>query len=260
MGKLVDAKELTEIRVSKTQRLGQIGSSKGNQVKWFDTEKNIYIKLDCLGYEGKVEKAVSHFLGFTNLRKEEYVQYNVCEVVEDGNVLGRGCYSENFVGAAEQEITVVDLLDMLMLGYAITYGDLRDSLYPIVKFDVKEYIDKPLCIDAITKNEDRHFRNISFIFKEGKYTPARIYDNGAACFSDLLTYPMNMELTTCFQLVQAKPFSISFERQLQGVMPLRIRYDEYLDSVDVYEECNVRIIDVIRRGLKETEGLAWVRY
>ena len=27
---------------------------------------------------------------------------------------GTGCYSENFVGIAEQEITVADLLDMLM--------------------------------------------------------------------------------------------------------------------------------------------------
>ena len=173
---------------------------------------------------------------------------------------GTGCYSENFVGIAEQEITVADLLDMLMLGYAITYDDLRDSLYPVVKFDIKKYIDKLLCIDSITRNEDRHFRNISFIFKGGKYTPAKIYDNGAVCFSDLLTYPMSMDLATCFQSVQAKPFSVSFERQLQGVKPLRILYEEYLDSIDVHKEHNARIINVIRRGLKETEGLAWVRY
>lgn len=259
MRKLVDAKELIEVRVSKSQRLGQIGGSKGNQVKWFDTENNIYVKLDCLGYEGKVEKAVSHLLGFTNLKQEEYVQYYVCKIIEEGKVLGTGCYSENFVGVAEREVTVADLLDRLMLSYAITYDDLRDSLYPIVKFDVKEYIDKLLCIDAITRNEDRHFRNISFIFKDGKYMPAKIYDNGAACFSDLLTYPMDMDLDTCFQTVQAKPFSVSFEKQLQGVIPLRIRYGEYLASVDIHEERNVRIINAIKRGLQETEGLAWVR-
>ena len=55
-------------------------------------------------------------------------------------------------------------------------------MYPIVKFDVKEYIDKILCIDAITRNEDRHFRNISFLYKGGVYVPGRVYDNGASCF------------------------------------------------------------------------------
>lgn len=258
MKKLIDAKELTEVRVSKLQRLGRIGSSKGNQAKWFDAEKNIYIKLDCLGYEGKVEKAVSHFPGFTNLKEEEYVQYQVCKIIEDGEVLGTGCYSKNFVGIGEREVTVADLLDTLMLGYVITYDDLRDSLYPIVKFDIKEYIDKLLCIDAITRNEDRHFRNISFIFKDGKYSPARIYDNGGACFSDLLTYPMEMDFTVCFQSVQAKPFFVNFSRQLQGVKPLQIRYEEYLDSLDVYDEQNIRIISTIKKGLKETEGVAWV--
>ncbi len=163
------------------------------------------------------------------------------------------------MGIDEQEVMVTDLLDALMLGYAITYDDLRDSLYPVIKFDIKEYIDKLLCIDAITRNEDRHFRNISFIFKEGKYTPAKIYDNGGACFSDLLTYPMEMDLDTCFQSVQAKPFFVNFERQLQGVRPLRVRYEEYLESIDVHEERNVRIINVIKRGLAETEGLVWVR-
>ena len=48
---------------------------------------------------------------------------------------------------------------------------MRDSLYPVAKFDIKEYIDKLLCIDAITRNEDRHFRNISFIFKGGSIHP-----------------------------------------------------------------------------------------
>lgn len=138
------------------------------------------------------------------IMREQTIMIDLLMVRNEGKLfIGTGCYSENFVGIAEQEITVADLLDMLMLGYAITYDDLRDSLYPVVKFDIKEYIDKLLCIDAITRNEDRHFRNISFIFKGGKYTPAKIYDNGAACFLDLLTYPMSMDIATCFQSVQA---------------------------------------------------------
>lgn len=257
--KLIDAKEILCIHVHETQRLGSLGGSKGNQVKWFDTEKNIYVKLDCLGYEGKAEKAVSHFLGFTNLGKGEYVEYHVCGIIEDGKYLGTGCYSENFVKPGEKEVTVADILDTLILGYAITYDELRDSLYPVIGFDAKGYIDKILCIDAIIRNEDRHFRNISFLCKNGVYTPARIYDNGAGCLSDLLTYPMEADFDSCLNRVMAKPFSINFLRQLQGVKPLYVKYDEYLSAVDVHEARNVRIINVIKRGLAETEGIAWVR-
>lgn len=57
----------------------------------------------------------------------------------------------------------------------------------------------------------------------------------------------------------AKPFSINFLRQLQGVKPLYVKYDKYLSAVDVHEARNVRIINVIKRGLAETEGIAWVR-
>lgn len=46
---------------------------------------------------------------------------------------------------------------------------------------------------------------------------------------------------------------------MKGVTPLHIHYGEYLASVDIHEERNVRIINAIKRGLQETEGLAWVR-
>ena len=44
----------------------------------------------------------------------------------DGKHLGTGCYSENFVGLGEKEVTVADLLDSILLGYALTYDELRD--------------------------------------------------------------------------------------------------------------------------------------
>ena len=48
-----------------------------------------------------------------------------------------------------------------------------------------------------------------------------------------MTYLMEMDFTVCFQSVQAKPFFVNFSRQLQGVKPLQIRYEEYLDSLEV---------------------------
>ena len=77
--------------------------------------------------------------------------------------------------------------------------------------------------------------------------------------SDLMTYPMQEDFDACYNCVMAKLFSTSFSRQLQGVKPLYVDYDKYLSAVDVCKPENVRIINVIKRGLLETEGVAWVR-
>ncbi len=249
--------DVTEkIYVQSNERIGDVTSSKGNQMKWYSCGK--YIKLNCLGYESVAECLVSWFLKFTNLKPNEYVTYKACVVYEDGKCLGLGCYSEDFLNGGD-EVTVKDILSANVMSFSISYDDLRDFLFDIVKFDVKPYFDKILCLDSITRNDDRHFDNISFIYRDGVFRPAPIFDNGGACMSDLIMYPMSVDFDTNYKSILAKPFRTNFVSQLQNVDKLVVDYDSFFNSVALNSAAAIRALEVLKRGLKETEGIAWER-
>lgn len=241
--------------VHRIERAGITGQSKGNQLKWKSDGK--YIKLDCLGYESIAEYMVSFFLRYTNLDEDEFVKYQLCNIVEDGRLLGRGCWSEDFVDQ-EDEISIKSYLENNLLSAAISYNELRECLFEFLKYDCKKYLDKILCIDAITFNEDRHFDNISFLVKEGgEILPAPIYDNGASCLSDVISYPFSTEMLVNLSCVQAKPFSISFEEQLHYVNPILVRYNDFKNDVIIKSKEEERAYSVIMHGLEKMRGKAW---
>lgn len=180
--------------VTKSERISYHSFSKGNQLKWFHDGK--FIKLnngDC--YEDISEILVSYLLKFTSIKN--YVEYYPCEIVEDGIMLGYGCYSYNFLNAGESDITFVKLFKRKGIDiYHASYDDVRDGLLEVTGIDFKPYIDACLCIDAITFNEDRHFNNLSVIYSNGRYRHAPVYDNGMSCLSDVYVYPLSENINT----------------------------------------------------------------
>lgn len=253
----VDDTILDVIDVERSERIYGSSSSVGNQVKWKSGDR--YIKKNCLGYEDIAEVLVSHFLSFTNLSESEYVKYTACRIVEDGKYVGVGCYSEDFKGDAS-EVSVSFLLDMSCSSYSMSYDELRDFLYDIVKFDVKPYLDKILCIDAITRNDDRHYKNICFLYKDGVYSPCPIFDNGSSCMSDLISYPMDADFERNYGSIQAKPFYTDFSKNLHNNECILVHYDEFLNSVNAIEPYSKRALQTLKKGLRDTEGLAWKRW
>ena len=248
--------DLERVDVAKEERINETASSLGNQIKW--KHGNKFIKLNMLGYEDIAEVLVSHLLSFTNLREDEYVKYYSCRVYENGVCLGNGCYSYDFVGDYI-EVTIANILDNNLIPYYISYEDLRMSLFDIIGFDCKGYIDKILSIDSITRNEDRHFRNISFLYKKGKFKPAPIFDNGDSCLSDTFSHPLNASFNENIKNCYAKPFKSRYIENLINNIPLVINYNGFINSVNFIDERSIRALRTIQYGLKETEGIAWVR-
>lgn len=251
----VDDAQIDKIFVTRSERVNSSGLL-GNQIKW--RHGNLFIKLNCLGYEDIAEVLISHFLSYTNLKDDEYVKYFSCLIYEDGRFLGNGCYSEDFI-KDNVEVTVSELLDEHLQSHSISYDDLRDFLYPIVGYDVKDYVDKILSVDSITWNEDRHFKNISFLYKNGIYSPAPIFDNGAGCLSDLISYPLNVSLEDNLKGVYAKPFSIHFKDNFENNIPIQVDYNGFFNSLEFTDEKSLRALEVIKYGLKEMEGISWLR-
>lgn len=250
------------MHVTTSDRIGSLYSSGGNQLKW--SKEGKFIKLNSLGYEDIAEWLVSKFLSFTDLDSSEYVKYYLCNVYEDGKALGLGCYSYNFVGNAE-EYTVRHILEKMLIPLSVGYDELIDIIYDVTGINFTDYIDKILYIDAIIRNDDRHFGNIVFLHDSGVYYPAPIFDNGSSLMSDTLSYPLDEEFNINYKSIMAKPFKTRFEQQIHPNCLIRIRCESLMDYLKRIElensedDCILRAIRTLRTGLYKTEGLVWER-
>lgn len=251
---LIDTDGIKKIDISQAIPISTNSYSKGNQRKW--RLGNTFVKLDLLGYESTAEVLVSHLLQFTNI--SSYVQYTVCEIFDKDKYLGSGCYSYDFRDGCN-EVTAATLLKRDFLPMSISYDEFMDYLYDFNKISHKRYIDRILCLDAITRNDDRHFNNISFLDKGGVLTAAPIFDNGGACMSDLNEYPMSNTFEVNYNSIKAKPFRLNFLEQLYNPEPIIIDVNSFKNSVSVPGVYSERAYKTILRGLEESEGVAWIR-
>lgn len=256
----IENSDLEVIYLSSKERLNCSGTFKGNQLKWYSNGK--FVKLNTWKwYEDISEVLVSYFLKFTNI--DYFVKYYPCKIYEDNSFLGLGCYSYNFLNEDEQDITFYRLAKSA--GYDIStwsFDDTRDIISDIIGFDIKGYLSKCLCLDAITYNEDRHFNNLSVIRTKNGYRESPIYDNGLSCLSDIFSYPLDEDINSLVKKVYAKPFNTSFKSQITSNMltPICLDVDSFLDSVEPVTFEEIRALEVIKLGIKNMEGLAWEGY
>ena len=248
------------INVTSLDRIETNSSSKGNQIKWY--KDNQFIKFNTWQwYEAVSEVMVSQLLKHTNIA--EYVSYYPCTIIEDGQLLGDGCYSNNFLKNGEQDITFARILKNSGISLMdASFDVVRDTIFDVTGLDVKEYIGNCLCLDAITYNEDRHLNNFSLIRTTTGYRTAPIFDNGLACLSDIFTYPFSADLDENLSKVKAKPFSTNFITQIKDNMitPIYLDIESFLNNIKATSKEEQRALEVIKKGLKHREGIAWERY
>ena len=80
-----------------------------------------------------------------------------------------------------------------------------------------EYLTTLIELDAIILNEDRHFHNIAILQNADKtYDYCPLFDNGAGLLSDMRNdYPLEKNTFGLIPNVKAKPFSDSFDEQIE---------------------------------------------
>jgi len=121
------------------------------------------------------------------------------------------------------------------LADAIAKGSVNEKIAYTVKFveeitglkNVGEYFSYLLAVDAFFLNEDRHTNNIAVIRNEKtmEYKFAPIFDNGLSLLSDTNDYLFDCEIYDNIKKIQAKPFDINFDEQLNAVEEM---YGSYL--------------------------------
>ncbi len=245
---------LERVDVSKRERFVCNSSSKGNQMKWKSDGR--YIKLDMLGYEGLAECVVSKLLTFTDVKN--VILYRYCDIYEEGVYRGRGAYSYDFLAQDEFLITFGRILEMNGYPYSIHYEELRDLILDEYKIDIKSYVDSILCLDSIDANDDRHFNNFALVGNaNGEWKTAPLFDNGAACLSDLMTYPLHNSLEDNLKLVDVKPFAFRYEDQLYFNARIGINLTSFKASLNPCDEYERRAYDVILHQLDLMKFKAW---
>ena len=203
-------------------------SSKGNQEKWFDSDTNKWYKLDQFGYEALAETLISILLQESNIEADTpflFAKYQM----ERLNVHGRdrtGCSSENFL-LKDQSIITLSHLFLRHLGMSLKEklekmsSDKKRIEYlatATAEFtglnDFPKYLTLLFEIDALFLNDDRHLNNIAVIENKGKFDYCPIFDNGAGLLSNVQFSPMDIMPKGLIKDLIARPFNMSFTRQM----------------------------------------------
>ena len=209
-------------------------TSKGDQPKW--QMGDTWYKADHMGSEALSEVLVSQILSKSNVT--DFVTYEPVWIEYHGREL-RGCLSKNF-RRSDEMLVPFEKLHRAYQGVGLAsemnaQGDVTAQLQYTVEFiesvtglcGVGAYLTTILELDAFTLNEDRHTNNLAVIRNEktGEYRLCPIFDNGLSLLSDEHDYPIDADIFGCIEKVKAKPFSRSFDEQLEAAESL---YGSYL--------------------------------
>ena len=251
-------------------------SSRGNQPKWLKDSN--YVKADGLGYEGLAECISSNFAKHTNIEQfMDITMYYPCTINHE-NEERTGAYCKNFLNAGESVVSLWSLL--INNGFNLeskpysnmsTVSKIESVVNKVVEVtgftSFPQYLTALLEFDSVIYNDDRHFRNIALIEKDGKYNGSPLFDNGAALFSDCFQdYPIEKRISECRKKVRAKPFSRDFEKQVKACQELygnqlkvtltsrdKITWLQEYENIYKSEYIN-RAISALKLGLVEWEN------
>lgn len=83
-----------------------------------------------------------------------------------------------------------------------------------------EYLTLLFEIDSLVLNDDRHLDNIAVIEQNGRYDYCPIFDQGAGLLSNVQLSPMDILPSALIRALRARPFHMTFNRQLHTVQEL----------------------------------------
>ena len=206
-------------------------ASKGDQLKW--TTNRTWYKADYMGYEGLSEVLVSHLLQKSTIQ-HSFVLYHPVQI-EYNNTLYTGCTSTDFLKEDQMLIPLEKLYRQFTgesLAIKLSELDGSSERIPFLVGEVERitgltnfgaYLTAMLEIDAFFLNEDRHTNNIAVLYNDKiqEYALSPLFDQGLCLFADTSNdYPLELPLDACLKKIEAKPFSLSFDEQLDAAEEL----------------------------------------
>ena len=243
-------------------------SSKGNQEKWFDEEKNRWYKLDLFGYEALAETVVSTLLNKSNVVEKGFsvVEYQL-EKIEVRKHLRTGCSSENFLPKGEELITIAHLFRQGIGTDYLKILEKQKSLQKKISYIVEQverltglerfgqYLTLLFEADMLFLNDDRHLNNMAVIRKEEGFRYCPLFDFGAGLLSNTREYPLDITPAGLVRNVVARPFHCGFTRQVHATQDLYGRQLEWSfaegDLAAVFENVDAYYPEVLAAEFRE---------
>ena len=212
-----------------------VTTSRGNQEKWFDTEKNLWYKADGGCFEALAEAVSSEVLrNFTNAARLPGISVanywvDTAEVHGLKRVVS---VSENFKREDESLITANTILkNSLGTGYLEEFNR-RTSLKERIRLFVDAmgeatrmqnmgaYLTTLFEVDALFLNQDRHLNNIALIRDKFGYKPCPIFDCGDSFLLDFALYSPEIESRAYLTKAQCLPFKSHFTQTVHTAQTL----------------------------------------
>ena len=191
------------------------GTSEGTQIKY--KKDGYWYKLDRDGKEGLVEYLASKLLSFSDLEKNDYIEYE--QVIINGK---SGCRSADYLKDGESFITIYRLyyneFGKNLAEVLARFDSMEERIEHTLSFvkkttglDMRDYLAKIITLDRIILNEDRHVNNLAIIGADNGYRVAPIFDNGRSLLTANVSVNWNFDMKENVRRVVAKPFSGSHE-------------------------------------------------
>ena len=218
--------------------------SLGSQPKFHKDE--YWYKYNHVGNEGLAEQLVSDLLDCSTLT--DFVKYEACLIN------GRsGCRSKDMLAPGESLIPFSRLYenvtgrifveDINALPDKDRFTYIVDFIRDTTDVDCSRYLFDTLCLDMLTRNVDRHYKNLALIQSaDGEFRVAPIFDNGQGLLQNFTITPPGIEFDEAESLLTSCTISGSFEKQYllakeaTGFEPFHIDYDKLSLKLEEYDD------------------------
>lgn len=207
--------------------LSFISTSKGNQRKWYDSQRNVFIKSQFY-YQDRywrddLVEVIASTIGAqlkTSISITKYVSHRY----KTGGLSFWGCESDNFCGSGETYVSFAKLLKLNGLTWEPTgnagqnFDNIRDTMQFMTGIDAAEYLEVMALVDFLVGNEDRHLNNFGVINSEDGFRLAPIFDSGLGLFEHDGRYT-GVPFRECLSLMRCQPFGIDNTEIITALRP-----------------------------------------
>lgn len=208
--KIFNASDLLSLQCGNT--------SKGNQMKWYDSKNDFYIKAQFYFqdkfWRDDIVECIAAQLGkqlYLSDKKVQVLEQLPCKIDLGYNTIW-GVYSKNFCNQGDVFVPFSRILNAKRMQFPYSgsietkWAFVLDTLNNLTKSDCSDYLLVMSLLDFLVGNEDRHLNNFGVIYCDGKFRISPLFDFGLGLFEHDRKYE-NLPLKQCISKMECKPFA-----------------------------------------------------
>lgn len=174
-----------------------LSTSKGNQKKWYDSKKDIYVKSQFF-YQGKYWKEYLVEVISAEIGRQlpdrcvEVLAQRECRIVDAVKTV-YGVYSDNFAEGLQYVS-----FNRILAGRGLCFDEGADigtrwrfvlqTVEEVCKLDYTDYLITMVLMDYLIGNEDRHLNNFGVLYRDNAFFLPPLFDFGIGLFEHDLKY------------------------------------------------------------------------